>query len=125
MAERIPTYTREHGPLQVPLRVINLGGEITMLKREKAWEQGKRVANTLAKEGDLSLVLTLMRPSTVLDEHKTAGATTIQCLSGRLKLRALGREIELIAGEMIVLDRDVVHTVEAVTESAFLLTIAA
>ena len=66
-----------------------------------------------------------MRPNAVLDEHKAAGAATVPCVSGRLKLRALGREIELIAGETVVLDREVVHTVEAVTESAFLLTIDA
>lgn len=124
MAEHVPAYIREHGPLQVPLRVLRFEDQINTLKREAAWQKGERVAKTLAKEGNLRVVLTLMRPDTTLHEHKASGATTIECLGGRLKLLALGREVELIEGEMVALDREVVHTVEAVTETAFLLTIA-
>jgi quercetin dioxygenase-like cupin family protein len=124
MDEHVPEYIREHGPLEVPLRVLRFQDQISTLKGEPAWEHGERAAKTLAKEGNLRVVLTLMRPKTALREHQTAGATTIQCLSGRLTVSALGREIELVEGEMVALDREVVHTVEAANEAAFLLTIA-
>ncbi|MGI8554440.1 MAG: cupin domain-containing protein [Dehalococcoidia bacterium] len=124
MSEHEPTYTRQHGPLQVPVRVLRFEDQIASLQKEPAWQRGERAAKTLVKEGRLRVVLTLMRAATELHEHKTEGATTIQCLSGRMKVNSLGRSIELIEGEMIALDGGVPHAVEAIGESAFLLTIA-
>jgi quercetin dioxygenase-like cupin family protein len=119
-----PAYVREHGPLELPIRVTRLSDQIDALKQEAAWQHGERTGKTLAKESDLSMVLTLMRPASRLPEHEMASAATLQCLSGRMKLLALGREIELGEGEIVTLDHDVPHALEAMTESAFLLTIA-
>lgn len=119
-----PTYTRQHGPMEVPLQLVRFEDQIGSMKKEPAWEHGERVAKTLVKEGRLRVVLTLMRAGTVLHEHRTEGAVTIQCLAGRMKLHAQGREIELIDGEMAALDSGIEHSVDAVGESAFLVTIA-
>jgi len=124
MSDETPKYIRAHGPLELPIRVLRFEDQIGMLKREPAWENGKRAAKTLVKEGTLRVVLTLMRAGTELEEHKAAGPVTIQCLEGRVNVHSLKRSIELIEGEMIALDGGVPHSVEAVTESAFLLTIA-
>jgi len=43
---------------------------------------------------------------------------------GHLKIRAAGREFDVPQGHMLVLDRGVRHDVEALEDSAFLLTIA-
>ena len=119
-----PRYRREHGPMEVPLRVVRFEDQIAILRKEPAWEHGQRVAKTLVKEGGLSVLLTLMRSGTALHEHRTEGAVTIQCLAGRMTLNAHGGATELIEGEMVALDRGIEHSVEAATETALLVTIA-
>lgn len=124
MESHEPTYTRQHGPLQLPVRVLRFDDQIEALKKEPAWQGGDRVAKTLVKEGKLRVVLTLMHAGTGLHAHKAEGALTIQCLQGRINVQTIGPAIELIDGELIALDSGVAHTVDAVNESAFLLTIA-
>lgn len=119
-----PTYTREHGPMEVPLRILRFEDQIGTLKKEATWHRGDRVAKTLVKEGGLSVVLTLMHAGTALHEHRAEGPVAIQCLAGCMMLHAQERSIELIEGEMAALDGGVPHTVEAVTETAFLVTVA-
>jgi len=110
--------------MQVPLRVVRFEDEISALKKEAAWARGERVARTLVKEGGLGAVLSLMPAGTALNEHRAEGAATIQCLAGLIRLRTEGGEIELTEGELAALNSGVNHSVAAVTESAFLLTIA-
>jgi quercetin dioxygenase-like cupin family protein len=43
---------------------------------------------------------------------------------GRIQVRARGRTFDLGAGSLLALDRGIPHDVEALEESAFLLTIA-
>ncbi len=125
MAEHTPAYVREHGPLEVPLRVVKLDDALATLKQEPGWTRDNRLAHTLAKQGNLRVVLTVMRAGAELREHKAEGALTLQCVEGRLRLRIpRNHPIELVAGEFVALDAGVSHTVEAVTECAFLLTIA-
>jgi len=119
-----PTYTRQHGPMEVPLRILRLEDQIGMLKEEAAWHRDDRVAKTLVKEGGLSVVLTLMHAGTALHEHRAVGPVAIQCLAGRMMLHAQERSIELTEGEMAALDGGVAHSVEAMVETAFLVTIA-
>ncbi len=118
-----PAYIREHGPLEVPLRIVRLEDQIAEVKKEAAWEHGERGAKTLVKEGGLSAVLTVMRAGTALHEHQTEGPATIHCLVGRIELDAHGRTVELAAGELAALDGGVRHSVRAVTESAILVTL--
>ncbi len=125
-----PAYIRAHGPLEVPLRVIRLQSHIATLQAERAWREGDRVAQTLVKEGGLRVVLTLMRAGARLQPHATAGAVTIHCVQGRLRLLSpghtgdLSHSVELIAGELAALDTGLPHTVEAIADCAFLVTIA-
>jgi len=123
--EHVPAYVREHGPLQLPLRVIHLANEIGTLKQEAGSDRDKRLARTLAKEGQLRLVLTVMRAGDRLQEHQTEGALALQCIEGSLRLHTqISHPIDLRAGELVALDGGVTHSVEAVTECAFLLTVA-
>lgn len=123
--EHVPAYVRQHGPLQTPVRVVQLANELATLRLEPVWQRGERVARTIAKEGKLRLVLTLMPAGTRLHEHRAEGALTLQCLAGRLRLEIEATHpLELIEGELVALDGGVTHTAEAVTECAFLLTIA-
>ena len=59
-----------------------------------------------------------------LPEHKTEGRISVHVLSGHIRLRAAGRTFTLRSGGLLALDHEIPHDVEALEESAFLLTIA-
>lgn len=118
--DHVPAYVREHGPREVPVRVLRFANEIGMLKREPGWQRDTRLAKTLAKEGPLAVVLSLVRAGTTV--HQATGPVTLQCLEGTLRVHYAGHPLELVAGEMIVLDTDIPHSHEAITDCAVLLT---
>jgi quercetin dioxygenase-like cupin family protein len=56
--------------------------------------------------------------------HQTEGRISIQTVVGHIQVRAQGRTFDLPAGSLLALDQGIPHDVEALEESAFLLTIA-
>lgn len=122
--EHVPAYVREHGPLETPVRVLQLANELALLKQEPGWQRDNRLAKTLAKEGSLALVLSVMRAGAHAQEHQAAGPVTIQCLEGTLRLQREGHPIDLVAGDIVVLDAGVPHSHEALTDCAILLTVS-
>lgn len=121
--EHVPAYVREHGPLETPVRVLQFANEIAQLKREPGWQHGNRLAKTMTKEGPLSVVLSIMRAGARAQEHRAEGPVTLQCLEGKLRLHHAGHPLDLVAGEMVVLDAGVSHSHEALTDCAILLTL--
>ena len=59
-----------------------------------------------------------------MSDHRTDGRISIQTVSGHLQVRAEGRTFDLPAGSLLSLDRGLPHDVEALQDSALLLTIA-
>jgi quercetin dioxygenase-like cupin family protein len=113
-------------PRQVAAAVLSfdLAAELQSLRQEPSWRDGSRNARTLVKEGELRVVLTAMKAGSRLREHRSSGAVSVQTLEGRLRLEISGQVVELPAGCLLALEPDVPHDVEALEESAFLLTVA-
>ncbi len=59
-----------------------------------------------------------------LAEHQTKGRISIHTIAGHIVVRADGRTFDLPVGTLLTLDEGLPHDVEALEESAFLLTIA-
>lgn len=59
-----------------------------------------------------------------MPEHKTEGRISVHLLSGHVQVKAAGRTFSLRPGGMLALDKGLAHDVEAMEESALLLTIA-
>ena len=115
---------RAHAPpMAEPLMEFDLPAEIDRLRAETTWSTGQN-AKTLVKYDDLRVVLTALRAKARIPEHKTEGRISVHVLSGHLRLRAGGRTFSLRAGSLLTLDHGVPHDVEALEESAFVLTIA-
>lgn len=106
------------------LCTFDLLGEVTQLRAEEGWQQGTRNAKTLVKEPDLRIVVIVLRQGGRMEAHRAPGRLSMQTLTGHLRLHALDQTIDLAAGQVLLLDPNVVHDVEALAESAFLLTIA-
>ena len=76
------------------------------------------------KYDDLRVVLTAVKEKVRISEHKTEGRISVQMISGHVRMSASGRTFDLRAGSLLALDRGILHDVEALEDSAFLLTIA-
>jgi quercetin dioxygenase-like cupin family protein len=82
-----------------------------------------RRAETLIKNERLRVVLVTMRAGAELNEHSAPGPITIHALQGRFTVRHGDGSDDLDSGALIALDEGVRHSVQAVEDGAFLLTI--
>ena len=102
---------------------FDLAAEVHRLHDETTWSTGQN-ARTLFKYDDFRVVLTALQVNRKIPEHKTDGRISVHVLSGHIQLRASGRTFNLRPGGLLALDHGVAHDIEALEESAFLLTIA-
>ena len=110
-------------PLQSPILSFDLNDEIKRLREEDAWQAGRN-SKTLVKHPDFRVVLTVLKSGTRLQEHKAAGRISVQAVAGRIRMHVQDEVFDLPAGHLLVLERALSHDVEALEDSAFLLTIA-
>lgn len=122
-----PQHEAHHRPHTPPMadRIMefDLPAEIHRLHGETTWGTGQN-ARTLIKFDDFRVVLTALQAKVRIPEHKAVGRISVHVLSGHIQLRASGRTFSLRPGGLLAIDRGVPHSVEALEESAFLLTIA-
>ena len=117
-------HRRPHAPpMADPFMEFDLPAEVHRLQTETAWSTGQN-ARTLIKYDDFRIVLTALQAKARIAEHKTEGRISVHVLSGHIQLRASGRTFSLRPGGVLALDQGVPHDIEALEESAFLLTIA-
>ena len=109
--------------MTAPYLEFDIARELEQLHREVGWQSGQN-AKTLVKYDGLRVVLIALRAGSRIPEHQTEGQISIQTVVGHIQVRAQGRSFELRSGGLLALDEGLPHDVEALEESAFLLTIA-
>jgi quercetin dioxygenase-like cupin family protein len=119
-----PAHRRPHAPpMASPFLEFDLTAEVDRLRGETTWNTGRN-ARTLTKYDDFRIVLTALQANMRIPEHKTDGRISVHMLSGHIRLNASGRTFDLRPGSLVALDQGTSHDIEALEESAFLLTIA-
>ena len=103
--------------------VFGLGSIDAEMRREDAYQREGHTARTLAREDDLRIVLVVMKAGARITEHRANDTASIHALSGHVRLRLPDKVADLPAGRLLVLERGLRHDVEAVADSAFLLTL--
>jgi len=106
-----------------PFLEYELLAQIELLRREDAYQHGRN-SKTLAKYPDFCIVLTVMKGGTRIQQHTAAGRISVHTVGGHIRMHVGAKLLDLPAGRLLVLDRSIPHDVEAVEESAFLLTLA-
>jgi len=71
---------------------------------------------------DLRVVLFLQRRATELTQHRIARPVTLQALMGRIRVVLPEGSLELTAGALMMVGSSVAYSIDAVTDSAFLLS---
>ena len=101
---------------------VLIPNEVQSMWKEEAWQtDAGRCARTLVKYPDLRIVLVSMKAGTRFKQHKTSARFAILALAGHLRLHLPDATVEVPRGELLALDRDVSHDVEAIRQSTFLL----
>lgn len=104
---------------------FNLEEEIRRLREQDSWRRNTgRSSKTLAKYPDFRIVLVLMKPKSQMKEHHADARISIETLRGRIRLHLPDQSIEMGAGELMCLESGIHHDVEAIEESAFLITVS-
>lgn len=118
------THRRPHtASMAGPFLEFDLIAELERLHGERTWQTGQN-ARTLIKYDDLRVVLMALKTGSRIPEHKANGRISVQVLSGHIRLNAAGRTFDLRPGSLLALDERAPHDLEALDESAVLLTIA-
>ena len=106
------------------LLAFTIEHEIARAKSEPLWASHDRFAISLAKHRDVTVNVMLLRKGAHLHQHQARGSVTVQVLSGSVRFTAHGQEKILSAGMLAVVDKEISHSVQAIDESALLLTAA-
>jgi len=105
---------------------FDLAAEADKLRREPTWQARGHNAKTLVKHPDFRVVLIALRAGARMSEHKTDHCVTIHALEGKLRLQLPGETLELAAGtagSLLALEQTVLHDIEALTDSLFVLSL--
>ena len=113
----------DDGTMLLDFAQLDLAQEMLNSEQTKPWQTG-HTARTLFKKADFRMVLISMEKGSVLKEHHADGTISVQVLKGAIRFTAQGETHTLQANSMAALGASIKHEVEALEESAFLLTIA-
>jgi quercetin dioxygenase-like cupin family protein len=104
----------------------NVSDELEKLKKAPSWErESGRSSETLVKYEEFRIVLVRMKMGSYMSHHRAEGPISIHALKGKIRVHLPGDRMEdLTPGDLLTLQRCLEHDVEALEESAFLLTIA-
>ncbi len=105
------------------LVAVDIRAEIARLKGEPAWASGDRHGSSLVKGDGINVALMMLKKGAKLQQHHTRAPITVQVIEGRINFIAKGKTQLVTAGTMVALDRAIEHSVEAVEESALVLTV--
>lgn len=102
---------------------IDLPSFIRQIKDESSWKDGKRNAITVFKTNGLRIVLIALHEGTEMARHIAEGIISVQVLEGRIQFNTDEQSVELASGQMLALHERVPHSVLAMKETIFLLTL--
>ncbi len=111
-------------PSPPAVATTDLTDQYTALLASPEVARDGRTARTLIKESGLRVVLLALRAGGRLHDHHAAGPLTIHALAGHVVVRFGDAAPELRAGQLLALPSRLMHAVEAVEDSALLLTMS-
>lgn len=102
---------------------IDLPLYISQIKEETSWKDGKRNAITVFKTNGLRIVLIALHEGSEMARHTADGIITVQVLEGQIQFNTDQQSVDLCKGQMLALHERIPHSVKAIQETTFLLTL--
>ena len=104
---------------------FDLAYELNQLHQKDSWKRKTgRSSKTLAKYPDLRVILISMKVGTEMRQRRAVGRVSIQALKGMVRIDMAEGSVTLRTGGLLVLDCGVLHDVQALQESALLLSLS-
>jgi quercetin dioxygenase-like cupin family protein len=100
-----------------------LEAEVGRLREEGAWHRGQRNSITLRKGEGMNVVLVVMKAGDRLEEHAAPGPFSLSVREGRIRFEAAEAVVEAGPEALLTCDTGVRHTVVALSDAVYLLTI--
>jgi quercetin dioxygenase-like cupin family protein len=122
--ETIMSEARTDRPKLATFNRYNLEEQIARLRSDAPIRANGRDSLTLVRDPSFDLVLVALNAKVLLPEHKAPGAISVIVLSGRIAFSANNERLELGLHDVVTLPARVPHEVEALEDSAILITIA-
>ena len=120
--EATPQRTQDH-LLDAPLVSIDLPAFIAQIKQESIWKESDRNTITVLKTNGMRIVLIALHEGAEMIKHTANGVISVQVLEGKLQFNTDLQSVELNNGEMLGLHERIPHSVVAIKETIFLLTL--
>ena len=98
--------------------------EVERLRRDKAWQEGRRNTTTLHKGTGLSVVLLVMRGGDGLEEHSAPGPIALSVREGRIRFTVEGEAVEAGPETVLTCEAGMRHAVGTLSEAVCLRSIA-
>ena len=109
--------------IDAPLVTIDLPFYIKELKEESTWKDSDRNSITVYKTDGMRIVLIAMHQGAEMIKHTANGAISVHLLEGKIGFKTDDRSVELTKGQVLTLHKQIPHSVVAIEESIFLLTL--
>jgi quercetin dioxygenase-like cupin family protein len=109
--------------LNAPFVEMDLNNFIIQIKEEITWTTTDHNSITIFKSDNTTVVLIGMHQNAELKRHKAYGDIHVQVLEGKINFCTEQQTVSLKKGQMIALKADIPHSVQALDESFFLLTV--
>lgn len=110
--------------LNAPLVEMDLNTYIAQVKSESTWAESDRNSITVFKSDSMRIVLIGLHEGAELKTHTANGIISVQALEGKISFTAEQKTVTLEKGQMIVLQQNIPHSVLAINNAFFLLTLA-
>lgn len=109
--------------LDAPLVEMDLNNFILQIKNEITWATTDHNSITIFKSDNTTVVLIGMHQNAELKKHKAYGNIHVQVLEGKINFCTEQQTMSLQKGQIIALKADIPHSVLALEDSFFLLTV--
>ena len=109
--------------MDAPLVSMDIPEFIKQLKAEATWQNSDRNAMTVYKTNGMRIVLIALHEDAVLKKHTAEGIISVQVLEGEIIFSTDSQSVVIKKGQMIALHKGLPHSVKAIKESVFLLTL--
>ena len=120
--EATPQRTKDH-LLDAQLVSIDIPLFIEQIKQESSWKDSDRNSITVFKTNGLRIVLIALHGGAEMAKHTANGHISVQVLEGQIKFTTDLQSVELSKGQMLALHERIPHSVLAIKETIFLLTL--
>lgn len=102
---------------------FDLARQIESLRSSPQYLEHGHAGRTLVKTPTMRIVLVALARGRCLAEHCVHEPLSIQVLSGRIRIDLPDRPVDQSAGRLMSLDPGIRHNVQALTATAFLMTL--